>query len=219
MFCTEWLNGYLHENSIAEHLVLIILYLVQPSGIKIFWEYYRYSCILVSKPLKIRNSYIQDAKLVPRFCYWAALLLSNPVTKFRGCETSLSRSAPCARSWAVTGGEQCSTPTAGASPLRPACSWARVVPSSGITAVEIQVQRVALFEGWKIAVGLIPSHGAFWIAFIIHDSLDDREGGGESRPEGRTGPYFNENWDVRPSIMEANHYPAKQHARRLVFLF
>lgn len=34
LLCTEWLNGYLHENGIAEHLVLTILYLVQPSGSK-----------------------------------------------------------------------------------------------------------------------------------------------------------------------------------------
>lgn len=43
-------------------------------------------------------------------------------------------------------------------------------PSMGTTAGETQGWRDALPEGWKIAVGSIPSQGAF----IIHSSLDDR---------------------------------------------
>jgi len=59
--------------------------------------------------------------------------------------------------------------------------------------VEIPGWRAALFKGWKIAVGSITLQGALLVAFIIHDPLDDREREGESRSEGRAGPYFSKN--------------------------
>lgn len=68
----------------------------------------------------------------------------------------------------VTGGEGCPALTQGASPHPPAHSWALTTPA---WAQQRGKHRAALPEGWKIAVGSIPSPEAF----IIHSSLDDRE--------------------------------------------